>query len=56
MQETPQLRDYLKSYGREYSKKYKSAHFSSPPGTVRIPLNDCLYLDYANGAGGRAFQ
>ncbi len=46
MDETPNLRHYLKNYGREYSKKYSNAHFSSGPGhEMKMELVDELFSD-----------
>lgn len=46
MSETSSLKNYLKSYGSEYRKKYQNSHFSSPPGMeTKIELVDELFSD-----------
>ena len=46
MQETSSLRRYLKTYGRDYSKKYPHSHFSGPPGkVVKVEIVDELFSD-----------
>jgi hypothetical protein len=40
------MRKFLKTYGREYCKKYSNSHFSSPPGqSIKVDLVDELFSD-----------